>query len=149
MIRSIARNKDAPFIAASNDDRNSNAGFPADFQELCGQAMDQALGVEKVSLSTLVDLNSTLFDIYKNSFWLAPVFSDFLDAAAKAFTLCIDLQMSCLAVALPHAKLGSEALSQLAAPGCAVWGNLGSQAHPAVEEVEQQMDVAMGKAIAA
>ena len=50
-----ARSAPLPLVAA-NEDRAKNARFPVDFQDLCSLAMDQALGIEKASLSTVVSL---------------------------------------------------------------------------------------------
>jgi len=78
MIRTMPRSKDAPFLGATNNGQTSNAGFPIGFQDLCSHAMDRALGVEEASLSAVIDLNSCLFDIYKNSFSPTPAFGDLL-----------------------------------------------------------------------
>ena len=43
-------------LAATNEVQTQKSGFSADFQDLCSLAMDQALGIEKASLSTVVSL---------------------------------------------------------------------------------------------
>jgi hypothetical protein len=114
-------------LVPSKESRTVNAGFPYDFQDLCLQAMDRAIGIEKASLATVVGLNSSAVDIYKNAFRFAPVFGELLDATAKSFTLCIELQMNWLTMMVPHASRS------------------GGQAEPPAEELAHSMDIAIGE----
>ena len=87
------------------------AGFPGHFQDLCSFAMDQAIGIEKASLTTLVSLNSSVLDFYKNAFWYPPVFSDLLDAAARSLALSMEMQMNWLTLMAPLATEGLRTAS--------------------------------------
>lgn len=91
-----------------------------DFQDMCSCAMDRALGIERASFSTVIQLNSSALDLYRNSLWLAPGFGDLLGLAAKAFALCIDLQTSWFHLMLPYATPAPEAVLNCATPGSAV-----------------------------
>ncbi len=145
MIRTTPHRKDALLIDAINDGQTSHAGFPSSFQDLCSRAMDRALGVEEVSLSAVVGLNSCLLDIYKNSFSLMPAFSDLLDTTAKNFSFYMDLQMSWLGLILPYAKIGSDALSHFAEQTVA--SSPGTSARSA--GLERSADIAIGQEKAA
>jgi hypothetical protein len=114
-------------LVLANKGQTPNVEFPSDFQDLCSLAMDQAMGIEKASLTTVVRLNSSVIDIYKNAFWFAPVFGDLLDTAAKSFAFCIELQMNWLTMMMPHAS-SSE-----------------SQAESPAEELAHSMDIAIGE----
>jgi hypothetical protein len=142
MIRTMPRSKDALFLQAKSNGQTSKASLPIDFQDLCSRAMDRALGIEEASLSAVVDLNSCLFDIYKNSFSPTPAFGDLLETAARTFAFYTGLQMTWLGLILPYAKFGSEALSHFAEPGIFA-------AHSAVAGLERSVDAAMGRGKAA
>ncbi len=109
-------------------------GFPLDFQDLCSCAMDQAFGIERASLSTVVQLNSSVLDFYRNSLWLSPAFSDLLGREARAFALCMDLHRSWLRLMLPYATPAPEAMSNFATPGNASESRVESGAQRAAED---------------
>ncbi len=148
MARTIPRSNAALNLESRSEGRTSNASFPVDFQDLCSRAMDQALGIEKVSLNTLVDLNENVLDFYKNSLCFTSALSELLHASAKAFTFCIDLQMTCLVLMLPPAKLASEALSHFAVPASMFARRPGNRAGVS-EELGRNMDAAVGQGRAA
>ncbi len=124
-----ARSAPLPFVAA-NEDRTEDAVFPVDFQNLCAFAMDQALGIEKASLSTVVSLNSCVLDIYQEALRFNPVFGNLFDLAAQAVACSIELQMSWLTLLAPPAS------SHVSAAG--------SQAQPISDKLAQSMDIAIG-----
>jgi len=134
-----ARSAPLSFVAAKKD-QTRNAGSPVDFQELCSFAMDQALGIEKASLATLVSLNSSLLDISESSLWFTPVFGNLIYVAAQAVACSIELQMSWFSLLSPQ---------HAATPGRAVAGNAGEEAQPTAEELAQGMDIAIGEQFAA
>ncbi len=115
-----ARSAPLSFVAA-NEAQTHKAGFSADFQDLCSRAMDQALGIEKASLSTVVTLNSCALDIYQEALRFNPVFGNLFDLAAQAVACSIELQMSWLTLLAP------PALSHVAAAG--------SQSQPREEDL--------------
>lgn len=121
-------------------------GSPFDVQNLFSCAMDQALGIERASLSTVVQLNSSVLDIYRNSLWLTPVFSDLLHSAAKAFGFYVDLQTSWLRLMLPYATPVPETVLHCAAPGSAAESSPDSGVQMSAEEVERSMEIAIGLA---
>lgn len=142
MTRATARNNAGLFFETYQG-QTSNTGFPVDFQDLCSHAMDQALGIEKASLATVVNLNATALQMYSNSLFV-PAFGELLDTAAKAFALYINLQMTWLVLLFPQAKVGTEALVHFAEPAAA-----SSPAERTAEEVEHGVDVTLGRGNAA
>lgn len=151
MTRTISRSYAAPPLEAGTPDRPSIAGGTAEFQELLSQAMDRALGIEEASLHAVVDLNSAALDVYRNSFWAAPVFSDLVDRTAKVFTFYIDLQMAWINVMLPYPKL--ESASPSVAPATTVESSPKHQAAPSTEAgpvteeeevIARDMEIAVG-----
>jgi hypothetical protein len=143
------------------------AGFSGHFQDMCSFAMDQAIGIEKASLTTLVSLNSSVLDLCKNTFWYAPVFSDLLDATARSLTFSMEMQMSWLTALAPLATKGFHTASSsdgptrheddklaesmdialgagVSAPSSTVPSNSDQHSQPAEEESEYVMDKAIG-----
>jgi len=98
----------------------------ADFQHLYSAGMDRALGMEKASLDSVVRFHSCVVDLYWNTWWFSPVFSELLDAARQAFALSMELQMNWLNLSLATV-----------ASSC-------RQAQAAAEALERSMDVAIG-----
>jgi hypothetical protein len=125
-------------LVAANEDQTQNAGFSADFQDLCSRAMDQALGTEKASLSTVVTLNSCVLDIYRNGFGFAPVFGNLFEIAAQAVACSMELQMNWFSLLAPHS------LSHVATPNSRVASAASSQAQPTEEELAHSMDIVIG-----
>jgi hypothetical protein len=123
-------------LVPANKGQTPDVEFPSDFQDLCSLAMDQAMGIEKASLTTFVRLNLSVIDIYKNVFLFAPVFGDLLDTTAKSFAFCIELQMNWMTMMVPH-------VSEVAAPSSAVASSSGSQAQPTAEVPERNMETVM------
>ncbi len=110
--------------------------------------MDQALGIERASLSTVVQLNSSVLDVYRNSLWLAPAFSDLLDRAAKVFAFYVDLQTSWLHLMLPYATPEPEAVLHFEAPFSADESRLDSGAQPASEELARSVEIVIRRRMA-
>ena len=145
---------------AANAGQTQNAGFPGDFQDLFSFGMDQAIEIQKASLSTVVCLNSCAIDIYQNAFWFAPVLSNLFDAAAQSFTFCMELQLNWLTLLIPasHAASPSSSAEELAhsmdiaigeqatatASSSTVASSSGTQAQPKAEVLETDMDIAIG-----
>lgn len=113
------------------------AGFPGHFQDLCSFAMDQAIGIEKASLTTLVSLNSSVLDFYKNAFWYPPAFSDLLDVAARSLALSMEMQMNWLTLMAPLATEGLRTAS-----------SLGEQTRHDDDKLAESMDIALGPGVA-
>lgn len=114
------------------------AGFPGHIQDLCSFAMDQAIGIEKASLTTLVSLNSSVLDLYKNAFWYAPVFRDLLDATARSLALSMEMQMNWLTLMTPLAPHGLQSAS-----------SFGEQTrHEEDDKLAESMDIALGPGVA-
>lgn len=113
-----------------------------DLQDLCSLAMDQALGIEKASLSTVVHLNSCVVDIYGDAF--TPALGYLFDMAAYAFAFCMELQINWLTLMAP------QALSHVAAAGSTGTSSFGSQVQPPTAEVwADSMDIAIGEGFTA
>jgi hypothetical protein len=124
-----ARSAPLSFVAA-NEDQIKN------FQDLCSFAMDQALGIEKASLSTVVTLNSCVLDIYREALRYTPVFGNLFDLAAQAVACSIELQMNWLTLLAPQ---------HVATPGSTVASNSGRQNNPTDEDLAHSMDIAIGE----
>jgi hypothetical protein len=131
-----ARSAPLPLAAAKN---SPNAGFPGDFQDLCSLAMDQALGIEKESLTPVVSFNSYSLDLYKNAFCIVPVLSNLSDAAAHASAFCVELEMGWIALLAPHALSHVSTVARSSR----------SQDQPNEEELAFSMDIALGESFAA
>ena len=67
--------------------------------------MDQALGIEKASLATVVSLSSSVLDIYESSLRFTPVFGDLIDMVSQAVACSMELQMNWLSLFAPYASL--------------------------------------------
>ncbi len=109
----------------------SHAGFSGDFQDLCSFGMDQALGLEQVSLVAVANLNLCALDIYKNALWSNPVFGNFLDITSQVLAFSLEMQMNCLSLLAPHAWVPVSTVAE------------GSGPHAA--ELERSMDIAIGE----
>jgi hypothetical protein len=132
-----ARSAPRSFVAA-NEDQTPNAGLPVDFQDLCSFAMDQALGIEKASLATVVSLNSCVLDIYQEALRLNPVFGNLFDLVSQAVACSMELQMNWLTLLAPYA------LSDVATLDSRVASSSGGQAQPKADVSERSMDIAIG-----
>lgn len=115
-----------------------DAGLPGDFQDLYGLAMDGALGLEKASLSTVVCLNSYVFDMYQDALRFTPVFGNCFGVAAQALAFSMELQMNWLRLLVPHTLL--PRVSGMASSS----GN-----QPIADELADSMDMAIGARVAA
>jgi hypothetical protein len=91
-------------LAAAKKDQTPNAGFPGDFQDLFSFGMDQAIEIQKASLSTVVCLNSCAIDIYKNVFWFVPSLGGLFETAVQSFASCMELQLNWLNWPIPASR---------------------------------------------
>ncbi len=132
-----ARSAPRSFVAA-NEDQTQNAGLPADFQDLCSFAMDQALGIEKASLATVVSLSSSVLDIYECYLRFTPVFGNLVDMVSQAVACSMELQMNWLSLLAP------PVLSHVATQDSRVASSSGGQAQPKADVLERSMDIAIG-----
>jgi len=125
------------FLVEAKKSQPPELRCPVDFQDRCSRAMDQAMGIEidKVSLATVVNLNSCLIDAYKNALCFTPAFGDLLGTTAKSFALCMDLQMSGLNL------LASHPLSRVSTNA----SGSGRGDEPTAEELAHGMDIAIGE----
>ena len=108
-----------------NPKETSNAGFPSDFLDLCSEAMDQALGIEKASLSAMVEINSCALDTCEH------LAGDLWGAAVRVFASCVQAQLSWLTLMLPSVCEESKALRNVAAAA-------------GMPSIDQGMDVVIG-----
>ena len=134
-----ARSASPPFLVTANEDQTSAAGFAVDFQDLCAQEMDRALGFHKASLDSAVRLHSCAIDIYNQASWFTPVLEALLDTAAKSFAQCMKLHAQCMEMhrswpmlLAPYAMPYTEASSFLV------------QASATPEDLAHHMDIATG-----
>jgi hypothetical protein len=100
--------------------------------------MDQALGIEKASLSTVVRLNACVLNIYQEALRFTPVFGNLFDLAAQAVACSIEFQMHLLAPLAPHAASHVAAASPFASTS-------GGQPQPTPDDLAHSMDIAVGE----
>lgn len=146
-MRAKAKNvqSTSPFVLAANQDQTWAAGL-ADFQDLCAQEMDRALGIHKASLDSAVQLHSCAMelyqalDLYNNAAQFAPALAALIDAAAKSFAHCMELHAHCmeihrawLTLLAPHALACTEASTFL------------HETEATAEELASSMDIAIGE----
>lgn len=130
---------------AKNADQTRTSEFALDFQDLCSQEMDLALGIHKASLDHAVQLHSCATEMYKaldpcgTTSWFVPVFEAFLDAVAKSFAHCVKLHGHCMEMhrtwltLLPNGLDYSHATSFI------------SEAGAPADELAYHMDTAIGE----
>jgi hypothetical protein len=113
-----------------------NGGFASDWLDLYGEAMDQALGIEKTSLAAMAELNSCAVDTCEH------LAGDLFETVCSVFASCVQAQLSWFSLLTD----GSKALVAVAVPVgvLAAAGESSAQAsagllHP------NSMDVAMGE----
>jgi hypothetical protein len=137
----------SPFLVEANDDQTPAAGFATDFQDLCAQAMDRALGIHKASLDSAVGLHSCAIefypaiDIYNNQASLsASVLEAFIDTTAQSFAQCMELHVQCmemhrswLTLLAPYALSFREVSSFM------------GQSSATPEDLAHHMDIAIGE----
>jgi hypothetical protein len=135
-----------PMLVTAKQTQTRSTGFAVDFQDMCAQEMDRALGIHKASLDSAVQLHSCAsemykaFDLYNNASWFAPMLEAFIDGAAKSFAHCMKLHAHCMEMhrtwltllapnALPYRK-ASTFVNDTVATG---------------EELAYHMDIAIGE----
>jgi hypothetical protein len=123
--RTMAAGDCALSLVEVNPNRTPNAGFPSDLLDLCSEAMDQALGIEKASLSAMVEINSCALDTCEH------LAGDLFGAAVRVFASCVHAQLSWLTLMLPYGCAESKVLLNVAAPA-------------GVPSIDQGMDVVIG-----
>jgi hypothetical protein len=96
-----------------NPSPTPNAGFPSDLLDLYGEAMDQALGIEKASLSAMVEMNSCALDTCER------LAGDLFGVMAGVFASCVQAQLSWLMLLVPRVY-ESTASPTVAAPAGAL-----------------------------
>jgi len=149
-----------------NEDQTRCAGFPSDLLNLYGEAMDRALGIERASLSAMVEMNACARDTCER------LAGGLLDAVVGAISSCLQAQLSWFTLLAPRVDAGSKAQMSAAAPagadhsmdvvlgegGGGLWSGVAESiadaggpvlARPAEEEApERGMDLAIGETAA-
>jgi hypothetical protein len=129
-----------------------DAGFTADFQELCSLAMDQALGMEKASLDAATRMQSFAIGILEHASWsisdiasdAAPARDNLFDFVAQTVLSCLQLQLYCLAMMSPHVIERIDTSLPLAASCGKAANRVRSLPRPPAEGAEHHMDIAIG-----
>jgi hypothetical protein len=109
------------------------------YEDAYGLEMDRAIAAEVASLSPIARLNSSAIDIYKSIFWFAPAFDEWMNTAAQAITLCMELQSNCLMLFAQASRLPGVFWSGVAQP------DSGEQEQPSAEQLARSMDIAIGE----
>jgi hypothetical protein len=119
-----------------NRRQTTNGGFASDLLDLYGEAMDQALGIEKTSLAAMVELNSCALDTCEH------LAGDLFETVYSVFASCVQAQLSWLSFLTD----GSKALVAVAVPvGMFAAAGEGSAQASAGLLDHTSMDVAMGE----
>lgn len=128
-----------------------DAGFTAEFQELCSLAMDRALGFEKASLDAVVQMQSCAIDVLESASWASPLVSpalgDLIDLAVQAITLCLELQLNWLAVMTPVEIEKTETSLRVVLPARKPVGSVRTLSHSTGDGLDHSvsMDIAIGE----
>jgi hypothetical protein len=129
---------------AAGQTQSPVAGLAAEFQQLYGLAMDEALGMERTSLTAALRLHSCMSDVSSNAFGFAPEFGNLLDAGVHATAFFLKWQWSLLSLFAPAAFLRPEMAARTAALQRSASSYLCCQTNAAVEEYAHSMDIAIG-----
>lgn len=136
----------SPFAFAANHDQPRAAGFAVDFQDLCAQEMDRALGIHKASLDSAVQMHSCamemyqVLDLYNHASWFQPALAAVIGAAAESFARCMQLHAHCMEI--------HRTWLTLLAPYLLSYREASSFLHEAeatAEELAYHMDIAIGE----
>jgi hypothetical protein len=124
-------------LMETNAIQTPNAGFPSDLLDLYGEAMDRALGVEKVSLSAIVEMNSCALDTCER------LTGDFVGMVAGAFATCMQVQLAWFTLMVPRLYEGKTSLA-VAAPAGSVAAGGEARTQWSAGSLDDHMDVAIG-----
>ncbi len=113
-----------------------SGGFASDLLDLYGEAMDKALGVERTSISAMVELNSCAVDTCER------LASDYVETIRGWFAACMQAQLNWFNLV----SEGSKALMAVAVPVgvLAYAGNGSAQASAGVLD-HGSMDIVLGE----
>jgi hypothetical protein len=124
-------------------ERNQNpyTDYNAGIQDMFGQAMDQALGVQKASLNAVVKMQNDVIEMQKHAFEHEPAIGNIFEAASQAYATCLNIQLSWLNMMVSWAKQGAETWYQLAGVGASLAGIPAPQPQPAMAEQDEEEEV--------
>ena len=112
--------------------------------------MDRALGVQKTSLAAVVKMQSDVIEMQRHAFEGEPVLGEVLEtaseAAAQAYSSCLEIQLSWLDMMATFAKQGWEMWFQMATMGGTLAGTPAIQPQPEMEEEEENIPYGVGAA---
>ena len=80
----------------SEQDQTSQTNFMAEFQDLCSNGMDRALGLQENTLDRAVELQSEAIELYANAPWFTPLLGNVFEVGTRFLVFCLELQMKCL-----------------------------------------------------
>lgn len=139
MTRSAATEDSALFLVATKPAQTQDSELSPDLLNLYGDAMDRALGIEKASLSAIVQLNSCALDLYGH------LVDDLIGMAVNACAFYAEAQMSWLTLMMPAMYKSSAASLPVAASAGRTASGGDDHTHPLKgEELERSVDVAIG-----
>ena len=144
------RKNNAQLHLAPERRRNPYTGYNAGIQDLFSQAMDRALGVQKTSLAAVVKMQSDVIEMQRHAFEGEPVLGEVLEtaseAAAQAYSSCLEIQLSWLDMMATFAKQGLEMWFQMATMGGILASTPAIQPQPEMEEEEENIPYGVGAA---
>jgi hypothetical protein len=138
MSSTLAEGSFSPFLETVDPSRIPNTGFTADFLDSYASAIDQALGIEKASLSAIVGLNSSALDICQDVLRRASAPWDLWGTAINAFAFYMESQLNWLTLMSP--RVYGETLATPAPSGV-----VASSSDGPAELLECSMDVVIAK----
>ena len=134
-VETMQESKSAPLFEKATRDQSV---IPAEILDACSLAMDQALGMEKTSLTAISQLNAQAMEFA----WLfAPVFCDFFGLAVRA--VANSIQWTRFALMLPPEQAESTPL-RLAAPAGVVVNGIEEATQRTADALALGMDTVLG-----
>ena len=145
---------------AAAQNQTPYSAFTHEFQELCSLAMDQAIGLEKVSFDAILQMQSCVIDAcnvpktevsnYDVSKYMAaacftPALANLFDLMAQALTALLELQLASLQMMVPQTSHKTELALHLVEPARrAAAASVPTLAMPSAHALAHSMDIAIG-----
>ena len=141
-----ARTRKAQLHLAQEPFHNPYAEYNVGLQDLFCHAMDQALGIQKVSLNAVVKMQNNVIELQKHAFEAEPAIGNVFEAASQAYATCLEIQLSWLDTFVSLANQAAETWYKLAAMGSSLAGIPAGQPQPTMEGEEESISYRAGAA---
>lgn len=71
------------------------------FSDWYSQGMDQAIGIQRVSIEAAARMQSEMIESYKGASWCTPEIAEWLDMVAETLASCMQWQLTMLSALVP------------------------------------------------